>query len=397
MKRTFASLVLEEDMVKRSVWVLAVVLMGAVIACKLNNPDAPDLAGPSTLGRSVEVRAVPDQLVSDGWSSSVIEVVLRGPNSERIPGAEIYFDIQGFVDLGNIAPINGARPTFGGVESGAVFAKTDADGVARARYWSPFRTDQPNDTVVTILARETKTNFRQDAFGEADIFLRAADRPFPGPIPTPQPGCDAPAAELELSQLCEGGEIQSGRAILAVGAASEAQEPGATIVTYVWDWGDGSRDITRSSSADHTYSSSLNGFSTTVTLTVVNSCGGSAADTESGILIVGTCPTADPPTCPTPSADFTASQTCASGDIRANDTHVTRFDGSTSSSGDAAETITSYSWSFGDGATGSGVTTSHVYPAALVNFSAAVNLTVQNSCGATATKTTSFNLVNPCP
>ena len=198
MKRKLASLALEEDMVKKSLWVLAVVLIGAAIACTLDNPDPPDLTGPSTMARSVEVRAVPDQLISDGFSNSVIEVVLRGPNSERIPGAEIYFDIEGFVDLGNIAPINGARPSLPGVES-------------------------------------TATNF-------------------------------------------------------------------------------------------------------------------------------------------------------------------TFFDGSTSDSGDPAETIT-FSWSFGDGSNGSGVTTSHVYAAALggSGLSAAVNLTVTNSCGATASTSQSFDFTATCP
>ncbi len=309
MRRKLASLVLEEDMVKKSLWVLAIVLIGAAIACTLDNPDAPKLAGPSTIGRSVEVHAEPDQLVSDGFSNSVIEAVLRGQNSERITGAEIYFDIEGFVDLGNLAPINGPRPSVDGVESGAVFATTDAEGVARARYWAPFRSDQPRDTTVTILARETKTNFRQDVFGEAEIFLRAADRPIPGPIPVPQPGCDDPTAVLELSGLCAGGEIKSRRAIRAIGALSTAEEPGASIVTYIYDWGDGSpRDITGSSSQGHTYSSSLNGFSTTISLTVVNSCGASATDTESGILIVAKCEPPAPPTpiCPTPAAEFTA-------------------------------------------------------------------------------------------
>jgi PKD repeat protein len=53
--------------------------------------------------------------------------------------------------------------------------------VARARYWAPFRTDQENDTTVTIAARESGVNTRGAVFAQADIFLRAANRPsFPG-------------------------------------------------------------------------------------------------------------------------------------------------------------------------------------------------------------------------
>ena len=365
MRRKLASLVLEEDMVKKSLWVLAVILIGAWTACTLDNPEAPAPAGPSTVARSVEVRALPDQLVADGFSNSVIEAVLRGPNSERISGAEIYFDILGFVDRGNLTPLSQQLPPAvpGAQEATAVFATTDAEGVARARYWAPFRTDQPSDAVVTISARETKTNFRQDVFGRADIFLRAADHPFPG-LPTPVPGCDTPTADIVLSGLCSGGEIRSGSPIRASGAASEAGEAGAIIQTYIWDWGDGSSDTTGSPSLSHTYPASLNGFSVSVTLTVINSCGASGATSEDDILVVdlATCiPPPMPTACPTPTAAFSASPACApAGELRANGVLATFFDASTSTSGGPAETITSFSWSFGDGFTGSGVTASNV-------------------------------------
>jgi len=270
----------------RRMFAVALVLTAA--GCLLDNAEAPDLAGPSLRGRAIEIRAIPDQLISDGWSSSVIEAVLQGPNSERISGANIFFDISGFVDLGNLAPLNGPRPTYGGVEATQVTAVTDGDGVARARYWAPFRTDQPDDTVVTILAREGGTNFREIPFAQTDIFLRAADRPIPGPIPTPQPGCDPPTAELELSLLCDGGEIRAGSTTLALGGSSSAGA-GETITTYIWNWGDGTpSETTGSSSNSHVYSNV--GFSVIVQLTVVNSCGGSASASSSSALVVAVCP-----------------------------------------------------------------------------------------------------------
>ncbi|HXV63539.1 MAG TPA: hypothetical protein VEK15_22750 [Vicinamibacteria bacterium] len=187
MERPKSSL-LEENMIKSSRWLLPFALAGVCAACTLDNQQAPELAGPSTVARSITLRAVPDSLVSDGFSSSVIEAVLQGPNGERVPGATIQYDIAlgpfgEFLDLGNLAPLNGPRPTAGGVEAGPVSAVTDGDGVARARYWAPFRTDQENDTTVTITARESGTNFRFAALlmAQTDIFLRAANRPsFPG-------------------------------------------------------------------------------------------------------------------------------------------------------------------------------------------------------------------------
>ena len=168
--------------------VLGLFLAGGVVAvaaCTLDNPDPGELSGPSELGTAVEIRAVPDQIVADGFSSSVIEAVVRGPDGQRTSGVEVLFDITrqgaGFLDLGNLAPVNGPRPSYGGVESGPVSSVTDGDGVARARYWAPFRTDQENDTTVIITGRPSGTNFNTAVFRTASIFLRAANRPsFPG-------------------------------------------------------------------------------------------------------------------------------------------------------------------------------------------------------------------------
>jgi hypothetical protein len=161
----------------------AVVFAGSM-SCVLNNPDVPELSGPSEMGTSVEMRAVPDQLVADGFSSSVIEAVVRDPNGQRTSGVTVLFDISRggvFLDLGNLAPLNGPRPSAGGVESGPVSSVTDGDGVARARYWAPFRTDQVNDTTVAITGRPAGTDFNTAVQRNATIFLRAADRPsFPG-------------------------------------------------------------------------------------------------------------------------------------------------------------------------------------------------------------------------
>jgi hypothetical protein len=143
---------------------------------------------------------------------------------------------------------------------------------------------------VTILAREEGTNFRQVPFAQTDIFLRAADRPIPGPIPTPEPGCDAPTADIELSGLCPGGEILAGATIYGLGGGSEPGDPGAVISTFIFDWGDGTSTTTGSSTAPHVYDASLIGLSVKVQLIVVNSCGASAGVTADEAAVVGVCP-----------------------------------------------------------------------------------------------------------
>ena len=134
-------------MMTKWLWLPAAVGLVLYAACTLDDPTPPELAGPSELGLASELRAVPDQLVSDGFSSSIIEAVVRDANAQRTQGRTISFDITrsgaGFLDLGNLAPVNGARPAAGGVESGPISAVSDANGVARVRYWAPFR-DRPS-------------------------------------------------------------------------------------------------------------------------------------------------------------------------------------------------------------------------------------------------------------
>ncbi len=200
-------------------------LLTMAVACTLDNPEAGDLSGPSELGTSIELRAVPDSLVSDGFSSSIIEAVVRNANGERVAGRTVNFDITtpgagSFLDLGNLAPVNGARPAAGGVESGPSSAVTDGNGVARVRYWAPFRTDQENDTSVIITGRQQSTNFANQTNRQVEIFLRAANRPsFPGSATCgfivepnkafyfPGEGIAFTATQLTGSETCTGNEI----------------------------------------------------------------------------------------------------------------------------------------------------------------------------------------------
>lgn len=380
---------------KSSLWLF--VLLASVLggACLLDNQEAPELAGPSTMARSIQIRAIPDAIVSDGFSSSVLEAVMQGPNGERVSGATIIFEIQAtpgssgqqFLDLGNLAPLNGARPQAGGVEAGPVSAVTDGDGVARARYWAPFRTDQENDTTVTIAARESGTNVRGAVFAQADIFLRAANRPsFPGTS-----ACGFIVEPQDIAYKV-GDEIFF-TATQLTGAA------GHPIARYEWDYGDNSPRKT-GRDAGHVYTSE---DTFTVTLFTTESISG-AQENCNKTLDVTTTGAAPPPTttvpvCTTPTADFIPSGDCSSGEVLADGATAVILDATGSSGGTGGETITSYSWSFGDATPpGTGVTVSHTYAAALAGTSRTVSLTVRNSCGATDGSSQTFDLIAPpCP
>jgi hypothetical protein len=239
---------------KKVKWALALAGVPAALAlwACLNEPSAPELSGPSELAASLEMRAIPDQLTADGWSSSVIEVIYRNENGQRTSGQTIHFDLRAkgastFSDIGNLAPLHGPRPVAGGTEASAVSDVTDSEGVARARYWAPFRTDQENDTTVTITSRPAGTNFRAAWFRTVDIFLRAANRPsFPG-----SNVCQFVIEPLKLTY--DVNELIFFTASQLIGDDSVDGCVGNPIARYEWDFGDGNT-AAPNRNVEHSYS-----------------------------------------------------------------------------------------------------------------------------------------------
>lgn len=92
-------------MMKTTLGTLATVLCGAlaVASCTMKNQEAPPLTGPSELGTSVTVAVSPDILTQDGASQSVVTVTVRGPEGQPLANvslrAEIRFNGQA-VDFG---------------------------------------------------------------------------------------------------------------------------------------------------------------------------------------------------------------------------------------------------------------------------------------------------------
>jgi PKD repeat protein len=131
---------------------------------------------------------------------------------------------------------------------------------------------------------------------------------------------------------------------------SSSSDPGGSSLSYSWSFGDGSTGT--GTTASHIYAS----YGTyTVKLTVADSSGSSTA---AQTLVVHE----HPPTArfTVPTALPVAGQPVA-------------FDGSPSSDPDGP--ITSYSWTFGDGSTGTGTTPSHIY-ASYGTYSVTLSVTV---------------------
>lgn len=140
--------------------------------------------------------------------------------------------------------------------------------------------------------------------------------------------------------------------------ASASRAPGGQILDWAWTFGDGAS--AQGISPTHSYTTA---GSFTVTLVVTDDRGrqGQAQAT------LDVLPEENPPPPGGPRASFTAQPQQGQAPLTAN------FDAS-ASTGD----IVSYAWTFGDGATGSGVAVHHTYTAA---GQYAVRLTVRDGAG----------------
>ncbi len=140
--------------------------------------------------------------------------------------------------------------------------------------------------------------------------------------------------------------------------ASNSYDPDGTIVNYFWDFGDGNTGT--GELVSHAYTDNRSYF---VTLTVTDNDG--ATDTDNTrITVINSLPV----------ASFTSSP----GTVNTNEF----FSFDASGSYDPDGTIVNYLWDFGDGTTGTGISTQHSYSQ---DGTFVVTLTVTDNFGATDT------------
>ena len=152
--------------------------------------------------------------------------------------------------------------------------------------------------------------------------------------------------------------------------ASASTDSDGSIVSYAWDFGDGSTGT--GVKASHTY---VQSGSYPVKLTVTDNQG--ATGTVTNAVTVQAPPPNQPPV-----ASFTSSATFLAAS----------FDGTASSDPDG--TVTAWAWDFGDGQTGTGATTTHTYATA---GTYAVKLTVTDDKSASTSITKSITVQAPPP
>jgi PKD repeat protein len=304
---------------RAAVLVLAAALTGA--ACGVAGVSAPTPTGPSELGLSLEISATPDVISQDGVSTSRLSILARGPNGLPMSGVALRVDVLVPTDNGLVVADYGKLSDR--------WPTTGTDGRALVVYQAP---PQPaptvtTDTTVTLRVTPIGSNFANTVPRVVDVKLL-------------RPGTIRPPTRMEPKFTFSPSSPKEHDSIFF--DASSSLDPDGQIVSYTWNWGDGStgsgRQTTHSYELAATYA---------VVLTVTDAYGTSVSTPATAIAIG---------TSANPVARFTFSPTNVN-----IDTNVTFNAGASTAS--AGRKIVGYNWDLGDGVFKEGVVVTHRYTA----------------------------------
>jgi PKD repeat protein len=322
----------------------AVALAGA---CTLKGQDAPQLTGPSELGKSVAISVTPDVLPQDGASQSFVVVTVRDANSQPIRNTTLRTEIR----------VGGTPVDFGTLSARSVV--TGSDGRASLVYTAPPSPAVSSDPfiLVDIVITPMGSDFNNTATNSAAIRL------------VPQ-GTVIPPNALKADFTMSPTSPADHQTVLFDASLST---PSSAITEYRWDFGDGERDSGRFVDHDYEFAGTY-----VVRLTVSDGFGNSASVSKS-LTVSGT--TAKP----------IANAVALPNPAKVNTT-VT-FDAAASRTSPDAR-IEKYTWDFGDGTftTTSGPTTTKVFTTA---GNKTVKLFVTDSAGRVSDVISIAVTVNP--
>jgi len=328
----------------------------ALSGCTVKKTEAPDITGPSELGRSLELTVSPDVLNMDGVSQSVLTIISRDSNGKIEPNVDIRVEA---VAGGEIVDVFGRLSTKN--------VKTGGDGRATLTYTAPNSASSQNSDSgsigVTLAAIPAGFDYHNAVVRQVQIRL------VPQGVLLPQPF--APVARFTMSPSNPGEEqdvifdASSSTASCVPDPAnpndaSKCSPTSGAITSYQWDFGNGQ---TGSGPRVTTRFATRGSFN--VRLVVTNDRGLSGTVTETVTVAAVANPT----------AAFELSPAAPGVNQQV-------FVDANASRAEPGRTITRYDWNFGDGGFGSGVTESHRYSRA---GAFQVTLTVTDSAGRTGT------------
>jgi len=281
-------------------------VVGALLlgACTVKEQKTPPLTGPSELSTSINISVTPDTLSQDGASQSLVTITARDHNGQPLRNLPLQAAIA----------VNGVLTDFGTLSARSLV--TDANGRATLTYTAPSAPAiaVDNGTVVQILVTPSGTDFGNATARFASIRL------------VPRGVIVAPNnlnATFDIART----DTTEDSPIVFDATKSDAANPGTTIVSYLWDFGNGDtasgRQVTRKFGPGNR----------TVTLTITDVAGRTGTSQQVVSVIAGTKPTAVAPTI---------------SPIPPRLGEPVHFDASASTAA-SGHRIVSYTWNFGEG------------------------------------------------
>lgn len=299
-----------------------VVMLAAAVAgpaCSVESVTIPGPFGPSELGLSLELTVSPDVISQDGVSTSRLNIVARGPNSQPVSGIPMRVDVLVPTDSGLV------MADFGTLSDR--WPSTGTDGRATVVYRAP---PQPaatatSDTVITLQVTPVGSN-------HAGAVPRVVN------VKLVRPGIiRAPTRMVPRFTYSPAGPREHDTIFFD---AASSSDPDNHIVSYFWQFGDGSAGSGRQ--ATHAYE--LAG-TYGVTLTVTDAYGLSVSTPVTAVAVT---------TSAAPTAHFTLSP----ADPRIGTRVV--FNAAASSPAPGRR-IVDYSWDLGDNTFVQGAIVVHTY------------------------------------
>lgn len=219
-------------------------------ACTLQDVAPPSPTGPSTLGLSLNVSASPDILPEDGRSESVIRIVARGPDGQPIPNVPVRVDTMvgaTIVEVGKLSAHNVA---------------TNGNGEATVVFTAPPSPLPGTDLGSVVNIRVTPVAGDYGSLVGTSVSIRLV----------PETIAQVPGAPVPVFFFLPS-EPKANQPVVFDATASF--DPDGTIVSYLWNYGDGDFDndvVEQHMFAEGTY---------IVTLTVTDNSGKTASLSKS--------------------------------------------------------------------------------------------------------------------